>query len=45
LRAALEAWWRDTGAGFPTRNPDFDEANWWVTRASAVKEKAATPPR
>jgi len=45
LRAALEAWWRDTGAGFPTRNPDFDEANWWVTRASAAKEKAATPPR
>jgi len=28
LRAALEAWWKDTGAGFPTPNPDFDEKNW-----------------
>ena len=42
---SLEAWWRATGAGFPTRNPDFDEASWWVTRASAAKGKAAAPPR
>jgi uncharacterized sulfatase len=43
LRAALEAWWRDTGAGFPTRNPDFAEANWWVTRADTPKTKGKTP--
>lgn len=37
LRAALEAWWKYTGAGFPTRNPDFDESAWWVIPAATPK--------
>ena len=40
LRAALEAWWKDTGAGFPSRNPDFRESDWWETREAAPKRKA-----
>lgn len=39
LRAALEAWWKDTGAGFPTRNPDFSEPDWWDLRGGAPKQK------
>jgi uncharacterized sulfatase len=39
LHAALEAWWKDTGAGFPTKNPDFEQENWWVTRTSDIKAK------
>lgn len=39
LRTALEAWWQDTGAGFPTKNPDFDESSWWNTREGAPKGK------
>ena len=39
LRAALEAWWQETGAPFPTKNPDFGEGNWWVTRSEAPKTK------
>lgn len=39
LRAALEAWWKDTGAGFPTRNPDFEESSWWVIPAGTPKGK------
>jgi hypothetical protein len=31
LRNALEAWWKGTGAGFPTPNPEFDEPTWWIT--------------
>ena len=42
LRAALEAWWRDTGAGFPTRNPDFVEESWWLSQAAAAKAKTNT---
>lgn len=30
LRAALEAWFQDTGARFPEKNPDFDEKTWWA---------------
>ncbi len=40
LRAALEAWWRDTGAGFPTKNPGFEEENGWITRSAAPNPKA-----
>ncbi len=29
LMARLEAWWRETGAKFPDRNPAYDPANWW----------------
>jgi arylsulfatase A len=39
LRAALEAWWKDTGAGFPIRNPEFDEKTWWSTKERAPKKK------
>jgi len=28
LRRRLEAWWAETGAQTPTRNPDFDPAKW-----------------
>lgn len=28
LRRRLEAWWKETGAKAPTRNPDFDPAKW-----------------
>ena len=42
LRSALEAWWKDTGAGFPTQNPDFDEKTWWDTKDGARKAKDKT---
>ena len=29
LYAELEAWWKDTGAKFPVRNPNFDASKWW----------------
>ena len=47
LRAALEAWWKDTGAGFPTKNPGFDETRWWLTndQAAGKKAKNAAPPQ
>lgn len=36
----LKAWWRDTGAKFPTPNPDMDRSQWiWNQDASA------NPPR
>ena len=28
LHAELEAWWKDTGAKFPVKNPDFDASKW-----------------
>ncbi|MCF7816484.1 MAG: sulfatase [Kiritimatiellales bacterium] len=31
LQTALEAWWKDTGAQFPTKNPAYDESKWWQT--------------
>lgn len=40
LRVALESWWKDTGAGMPTKNPDFDETTWWDTKKSAPKKSA-----
>ena len=39
LRASLEAWWGDTGAGFPEKNPDFDPASWWITKEGAPRAK------
>jgi len=42
LRASLEAWWSDTGAGFPTKNPDFDETSWWITKEAGSREKVRT---
>lgn len=39
LRAALEAWWKDTGAGMPEKNPDFEQKNWWQTREGRSKGK------
>jgi uncharacterized sulfatase len=39
LRTALEAWWKDTGAGLPSRNPDFVEASWWDTKGDTPKRK------
>jgi uncharacterized sulfatase len=33
LYTALEAWWKDTGAKFPVKNPKFDESKWWQTRS------------
>jgi uncharacterized sulfatase len=40
LRAALEVWWKDTGAGFPTKNPAFEEASWWISKPANPKQKA-----
>lgn len=40
LKAALVAWWKDTGAGFPTKNPDFDEKSWWNTKGEKPEGKA-----
>ncbi len=39
LRACLEGWWKDTGAGFPERNPDFDEANWSSSKVAGREDK------
>jgi arylsulfatase A len=33
LKAALEAWWQETGAKFPAKNPDFDLNRWWTGTA------------
>jgi uncharacterized sulfatase len=36
LQVLLEAWWKDTGAKFPTKNPKYDAAKWWASpRAEA----------
>ncbi|MEN9634356.1 MAG: hypothetical protein RL077_2760, partial [Verrucomicrobiota bacterium] len=40
LKAALEAWWRDTGAKFPDQNPAYDPASWWVLKAGQVEGNA-----
>jgi hypothetical protein len=37
LYAELEAWWKDTGAKFPVKNPDFDASKWW--QAGSGKEE------
>jgi uncharacterized sulfatase len=29
LYAALEAWWKDTGAKFPKKNPNYNATTWW----------------
>lgn len=38
LRAALESWWKETGAGIPSKNPDFDEATWWNTKEGTPRK-------
>jgi uncharacterized sulfatase len=40
LRAALDAWFQDTGAGMPTQNPDFDEKTWWAGNVGKAQQKA-----
>jgi uncharacterized sulfatase len=30
LSAALAAWWQDTGAKLPEKNPDYDPQSWWT---------------
>ena len=35
LKAALEAWWKDTGATFPEKNPAYDAGSWWSENARA----------
>jgi arylsulfatase A len=30
LKAALEAWWQETGAPFPEKNPAYDPTTWWT---------------
>ncbi|MBM3844164.1 MAG: sulfatase [Verrucomicrobia bacterium] len=40
LRSALEAWWADTGAGLPTKNPDFEEEAWWITKSGNPQSQA-----
>jgi hypothetical protein len=46
LRAALDTWWQDVGAKFPTQNPDFDERRWWAATAEppAAVKRAKRPP-
>jgi uncharacterized sulfatase len=40
LKRALEAWWRDTGAKFPDRNPGYDAAKWWEIPRPAAAPRA-----
>ena len=40
LKAALEAWWRETGAKFPDKNPAYDPATWWSPNAGPAEGKA-----
>ena len=42
LMTALEAWWRETGAKFPERNPEYDAADWSGRNAAKAKAKAKT---
>lgn len=35
LKAALEAWWKDTGAAFPEKNPAYDAGAWWLENGRA----------
>jgi hypothetical protein len=30
LQAALDVWWKDTGAKFPVKNPAYNPTNWWT---------------
>ena len=40
MKADLDAWWRETGAKFPDKNPNYSPADWWSTRAAAAEGKA-----
>lgn len=42
LNAALEAWWKDNGAKFPERNPDYDPSTWWAG-AVGLPERQSSP--
>lgn len=42
LLADLQAWWKQTGAKFPEKNPDYDAASWW-TGADDDAESGAKP--
>jgi uncharacterized sulfatase len=39
---ALEVWWKDTGAQFPTKNPAFDESKWWQTERELNSKPAGS---
>jgi len=46
LRAALDAWFKETGAAMPVKNPDFEEKNWWRGNVAIHRkptEKEAAP--
>ena len=30
LQAALDVWWKDTGAKFPVKNPAYNPTKWWT---------------
>ena len=36
LLAALNAWFKRTGAKMPVKNPDFDEKRWWTGRTKGA---------
>ncbi len=40
LRAALDAWFIETDAAMPTKNPEFDESKWWQGNGP-IKKNAA----
>ena len=39
LMADLEAWWKDTGAKMPDKNPSYDAAKWWAGDSDSPKGK------
>ena len=39
LEAALEAWWKDTDAMLPEKNPDYDPKTWWTETAGVQRGK------
>ncbi len=47
LTAALEAWWKDTGAKLPDTNPDYDSKTWWMdaARGAAGRKNADKPAK
>jgi uncharacterized sulfatase len=44
LRAALDAWFQDTGAAMPAKNPDFDEKTWWAGNVGKAQLKPKKEP-
>lgn len=39
LKAVLETWWKDTGAKFPTPNPNYAAERWWTGPTDDAKGK------